>query len=84
MKKNWFYLFLSMVIVAPLTSCSNDDDELKPNEEQQHDLHRMQTRLPLQPMTHWSGCRAALFWWTRTAKLSVESMASRSTHRSQL
>ena len=30
MKKNWIYLFLSMAIVAPLTSCSNDDDEPKP------------------------------------------------------
>ena len=29
MKKNWIYLFLSMAItVMPLTSCSNDDDEL--------------------------------------------------------
>ena len=37
MKKNWIYLFLSMAIVAPLTSCSNDDDEPKPNEEQEHD-----------------------------------------------
>ncbi len=30
MKKIWIYLFLSMAIVAPLTSCSNDDDEPKP------------------------------------------------------
>ena len=37
MKKNWIFLFLSMAIVAPLTSCSNDDDEPKPKEEQQHD-----------------------------------------------
>ena len=39
MKKNWYYLFLSMAIMAmPLTSCSNDDDEVKPNEEERlHD-----------------------------------------------
>ena len=37
MKKNWFYLFLAMAIVAPLTSCNNDDDEIKPNDKQQHD-----------------------------------------------
>lgn len=38
MKKNWIYLFMSMAIVAPLTSCSNDDDEVKPNEEERkHD-----------------------------------------------
>ena len=36
MKKNWIFLFLSMAIVAPLTSCSNDDDEPKPNEKEQH------------------------------------------------
>lgn len=37
MKKNWIYLFLAMAIVAPLTSCNNDDDEIKPNDKQQHD-----------------------------------------------
>ncbi len=37
MKKNWFYLFLLMAIVAmPLTSCDKDD-EPKPNDERQHD-----------------------------------------------
>ena len=37
MKKNWIYLFLSMAIVTmPMTSCSNDDDEPKP-EVGQHD-----------------------------------------------
>ena len=37
MKKNWFYLFLLMVIaVMPLTSC-NKNDEPKDNEEQKHD-----------------------------------------------
>ena len=34
MKKNWFYLFLLMAIAAmPLTSCDNDDDEPKPEEQ---------------------------------------------------
>ena len=34
MKKNWFYLFLLMAITAmPLTSCDNDDDEPKPEEQ---------------------------------------------------
>jgi len=37
MKKNWFYLFLLMAIVAmPLISCDKDD-EPKPNDERQHD-----------------------------------------------
>ena len=38
MKKNWFYLFLSLVIVAmPLTSCDNDDDNIENNLPDQHD-----------------------------------------------
>ena len=37
MKKDWFYLFLLMAIVAmPLTSCDKDDEPL-PNDERQHD-----------------------------------------------
>ena len=37
MKKNWFYLFLLMVVtVIPLTSCDKDDAP-KPNDERQHD-----------------------------------------------
>jgi hypothetical protein len=36
MKKNWIYFFMLMAItVMPLTSCSNDDDELKPENEYQ-------------------------------------------------
>ena len=36
MKKNWIYLFMLMAItVMPLTSCSNDDDEVKPENEYQ-------------------------------------------------
>ena len=38
MKKNWFYLFLSLVIVAmPLTSCDSDDDNIENNLPDQHD-----------------------------------------------
>ena len=48
MKKNWIYLFLSMVITAmPLTSCSNDDDEPKPNEEQQYDKESKEEVMPV-------------------------------------
>ena len=36
MKKNWIYFFMLMAItVMPLTSCSNDDDEVKPENEYQ-------------------------------------------------
>ena len=38
MKKNWFYLFLSMTIAAmPLTSCDSDDDDAPKAQEDKHD-----------------------------------------------
>lgn len=56
MKKNWYYLFLSMAIMAmPLTSCSNDDDEPKPNEEQ---LYDKESKEEVKPVTAFN----ALSW----------------------
>ena len=38
MKKNWFYILLSVAIAAvPLTSCDDDDDAPKTPEEEQYD-----------------------------------------------
>mgnify|MGYP006874623259 CR=1 FL=1 len=75
MKKNWIYLFLSMAIVAPLTSCSNDDDEPKPKEEQQHDPTSDADQVAIAAYDALEWLQGSLVWWTRTAKLSVESVA---------
>ena len=38
MKKNWFYILLSVAIAAvPLTSCDDDDDAPKVPEEEPYD-----------------------------------------------
>jgi hypothetical protein len=50
MKKNWFYLFLSVALaVMPLTSCDNDDDELKLPEEEvdQHGPNYNEVQVPV-------------------------------------
>lgn len=60
MKKNWFYLFLLMVIaVMPLTSC-NKNDEPKDNEEQKHDPNSDSDVIEVLVMTLCLGCKVAL------------------------
>ena len=56
MKKNWFYLFLSMVITAmPLTSCDKDDDNVPKPEtgEQETDAEKDQVAVVAYDALEW-------------------------------